>query len=162
MSIIPDYAQQVIEVMRQLEGQAELTAQYWSDNKRKEYYTQYIEQYLQWLEKYVYGGDGMLGRGLNDLLQFISKKITEFEIITDSSITESICVPKLSTSDKSLQILTSTKCCRFKINNDVPIEQTPERLTEIRSNWTIDYNLNSPGNFSAKNLRVILNRHKNG
>ena len=162
MSIIPDYAKQASELMRQLEAQADLTAQYWSDGKRKEFYTQYIEQYLQWIEKYVYGGDDMQGKGLNDLLQFVAEKTDEFERVANVSITGSIIAPGFSTGERTLQILAPADLKGAELSDDVPSEQTPEQITRLRQDWEADRALNSPGNFSSKNLRDILNKRKNG
>lgn len=170
MSIIPDYARQGVELMRQLEGQAEVTAQYWSDGKRKEYYNRYISEYLKWLENYVYGGDGMRGMGLNELLDFVAQRVDEFEEIAESSISGDIVAPGFSTGHYGTeQIMVPTHTSEAEISEasessaeNVPTEMGPANLTERRKNWTIDYNLNGPGDFSVKNLREILNKRRNG
>ncbi|MCM1449489.1 MAG: hypothetical protein NC082_04050 [Clostridiales bacterium] len=170
MSIIPDYARQGIELMRQLEGQAELTAQYWSDGKRKEYYDKFILPYLSYLETYVYGTGSLRGKGLNDLLEFVSTKIDEFEDAAESSITGDIIAPSYSTNAYSHgQILAPTefdsKDMRDVVDTpsiDVPSDRDPSRLSDRRATWTVDYNLNGPGEFSAENLRNILKRRRNG
>ncbi|MCM1451133.1 MAG: hypothetical protein NC102_02655 [Clostridium sp.] len=171
MSIIPDYARQGIELMRQLEGQASLTAQYWSDGKRKEYYSKYIMEYLKWLEAYVYGSDGMQGKGLNELLEYVSTKIDEFEDAAESSILGDIIAPGYAFYNNSEgQILapagtSANNMASVSGNtaiNDAPDEMSPENLTERRNTWTVDYNLNSPGNFSTENLREILKKRING
>lgn len=170
MSIIPDYARQGIELMRQLEGQAELTAQYWSDGKRKEYYDKFILPYLSYMETYVYGTGSIRGKGLNDLLEFVSTKIEEFEYVAESMITGDIIAPAYSTNTYSQgQLLAPTGFDSKDMRNvtdtpseDVPYEMNPNNLSERRSNWTVDYNLNSPGDFSAENLRNILKRRRNG
>lgn len=172
MSIIPDYALQATELMRQLEGQAELTAQYWSDGKRREYYDQYIQEYLDYLDQYVYGGSKMKGKGLNDLLEFIARKTDEFERIAESSITSCIIVPECLSGNGAAQILAPTQTSEWNLNvdlrsvrdsrHDVPTEQAPDQITESRSTYTIDDALNGPGNLSARNLRDILNKRNNG
>ena len=165
MSFIPDYANQATELRRQIEAQAELTAQCWSDRKRQEYYNQYVGEYIDWLEKYIYGGDGMRGKGLNDLLQFVAEKIDKFESAADSSITGNIMAYPASTGSYPGQMFAPTDLSHIELSSfgeDVPREQSPEQITENRNNWTVDYNLNSPGSFSAKNLREILNKRKNG
>jgi len=171
MSIIPDYARQGIELMRQLEGQAELTAQYWSDGKRKEYYDKFILPYLSYMETYVYGTGSIRGKGLNDLLEFVSTKIDEFEDAAESSITGDFIAPSYSSNTYSQgQLLAPTGFDSKDIRNvigtpseEVPEEMNPNNLSERRFTWTVDYDdLNSPGEFSAENLRNILKRRKNG
>lgn len=170
MSIIPDYARQSIELMRQLEGQAELTAQYWSDGKRKEYYEKYILPYLSYLETYVYGTGTIRGKGLNDLLDFVSTKIDEFEDAAESSITGDIIAPAYSSNTYPQRQLLATSGFNSRDLSDVigtpseevPHEMNPNSLSERRSSWTVDYDLNSPGEFSAENLRNILKRRING
>lgn len=163
MSFIPDYANQATELRRQVEAQAELTAQYWSDRKRQEYYDQYVGKYIDWLDKYIHGGDGMRGKGLNELLQFVADKINDFEAIAESSIMSSIVASPASTGNYPGQLYAPTGLSYTELSSlgeDVPQEQAPDYITENRNNMTVDYNLNSPGNFSAKNLREILNRRK--
>ena len=170
MSIIPDYARQALEIKQQLEVQAEVTANYWSDNKRKEFYDGHIEPYLDWLDQYVFGGDKMQGKGLNDLLEFVSSKIDEFESEAGSSIASGIVAPGFSCqgytngclANSDGQILAPTDMPSNVLNSDVPQEQTPEEVSERRADFVADYNLNSPGAFSAKNLREILNKRRNG
>lgn len=165
MSIIPDYANQASELRRQIEAQAEVTAQYWSDRKRWEYYDQYVGKYIDWLDKYVYGGSGIRGMGLNELLQFVAKKIDKFESVAESSITGNIIATPTSTGNYPGQIYAPLDCPHselLSIGEDIPQEQAPANITENRNNWTVDYKLNSPGSFSAENLRNILKRRRNG
>lgn len=171
MSIIPDYVSQTQEVIRQLEAQAQVTAQYWSDRKRNEFYEKYIEFILEWLDVYIHGTQNLKvirGRGLNDLLKFIADKIQEFEN-EGGCLTIEIGTSCVSSHSTPQQILASNNVSKYDlqaidgskyINNDVPEEQTPAQISKNRANWVVDYNLNSPGNFSAENLREILNHRR--
>lgn len=171
MSIIPDYAQQTLELSFQIESQAEVTAQTWSDSKRIDYYNQYIDNYLTWLDNYLQGKD-IYGKGLNDLLQFVSEKVDKFEEVAESSISGDILAPGFADrgdpiSDGSHQLLAPTDASAWEVNNavsaaDVPVEQSPQEISRHRNNQTVDYNLNSPGSFDPESLRKILNRRRNG
>ncbi len=169
MSMIPDYVSQVQEVARQLEAQALVTATQWSDSRRKEFYDRYIEPMLEWIDTYVNGSSGarsMQGMGLDDLLQFMDEQVSEFEAAGGSasagigffygSMPQQIMVsPRTSRSEVQAMPLTSSN------GVDIPEEQAPDQISKNRTDWTVDYNLNSPGNFSAQNLREILNRRRN-
>ena len=171
MSIIPDYAAQTLEVIRQLEAQAQVSARHWSDRKRNEFYEKYINYILEWLDVYIHGSQSdktIRGRGLNDLLRFIAEKVDEFES-EGGSITYDIVLPGISSYVTPMQIMAPITATGYDLkeydppyysNNDVPAEQTPAQISENRTNWTVDRNLNSPGNFSAENLREILNRRR--
>lgn len=171
MSIIPDYAQQTLELSRQIESQAQVTAQIWSDRKRVDFYNQYIDYYLKWLDNYLHGQE-ICGKGLNDLLQFVSDKVDEFEDAAQSSISGDIVAPDYAcggapVSGGSHQIMASTSVSSHDVNHaipnsDVPDEQSPEEISRNRYNQTVDYNLNSPGSFNPESLRKILNRRRNG
>lgn len=171
MSIIPDYAQQTLELSFQIESQAEVTAQTWSDSKRVDYYNQYIDYYLQMLDNYIHGQE-ICGKGLNDLLQFVSEKVDEFEKVAVSPISGDIIAPDYACggdpiSDGSHQLLAPTDASAWEVNNavsaaDVPVEQSPQEISRHRDNQTVDYNLNSPGSFDPESLRKILNRRRNG
>lgn len=170
MSIIPDYAHQAQELIQQLEASAEVTSREWSDGKRYEYFSQYVEEYFKELEKFLYGNE-ICGKGINDLLQFVADKIDEFDNVSDTSIAGNIIAPTYSAGTAftpgSRQIFvspeTSTSDMKsFIPEEDIPEEQLPENISRHRAEWTVDYNLNSPGSFSAQNLREILRRRKEG
>ena len=170
MSLIPDYAQQGNELIRQLEAQAEVTATIWSDTIRVEYYTRYVEEYLKWMDNYIHG-EQISGKGLNELLQFVSDKIDEFEETAESPISSDIYAPDYSgngnyTND-SFQIMASTKSTSSDIEysisgSHIPLGQSPADMTENRENGTVDYKLDTPGSFSAQHLHEILRRRKDG
>lgn len=164
MKLIPDYAHQATELSRQLEAQAEVTAHAWSDMKRVEYYTKYIEEYLKWIDNYITGNE-ICGKGLNDLLQFVSDKIQEFEEAAESSISGDIIAPEYYSSSSPVtdahQIMMPANAQSSDVTSvipdaNIPAEQTPDTISNNRYNAVVDYNLNGPGSFSAQNLREIL------
>lgn len=168
MSIIPDYVAQAQEVSRQLEAQAMVTAQSWSDTKRNEYYDKYVQYFIDWLDVYIHGsqtGKIIRGRGLNELLSLVQQKIDEFED-AGGSIAQDIVAPGCDSHSGPTQFMAPVDFTRDDVNRlgsvaeTPPEEQSPASITENRANWTVDYNLNSPGNFSAENLRDILNKRR--
>lgn len=170
MSFTPDYAQQAQELSRQLESQAMDTASAWSDRKRQEYYEKYLNPYAEYLDTYVHGNGNITGMGLNDLLEFVSQKIDEFEEAAESSISGEIIAPQMSHGGGPRQVMVPSNFTSSDVhraigpvnppNAEVPYEQSPEQMSERRSTWTVDYDLNSPGNFSSQNLRDILSRRR--
>ncbi len=82
MSNIPDYVLQVQEVERQIEAQSAATAEDWKDAVQERYYTNFMDAYREKIELYIYGGMGMTGKGLNDLLVFLDKKMQEMEAVS--------------------------------------------------------------------------------
>lgn len=172
MSIVPDYVPQAQEIIRQLEAQAQVTAQYWSDSKRNEFYDKYVAYILDWMDVYIHGSQScktIRGKGLNDLLQYVSERVGEFESLA-GPITSTIVPAVSGRYGSTAQILAPYSASNTYLRDfeqtsiakdDVPEEQTPSQISENRRNWTVDYNLNSPGSFSAENLRNILNRRRN-
>lgn len=172
MNVVPDFVPQAQDIIRQLEAQAQVTAQYWSDSKRNEFYNKYVTYILDWMDGYIHGSHSckiIRGKGLNDLLQFVSEKVEEFESFA-GSITSTIVHYEKGNYGSSAQILAPSNASSTYLRcfeqtsvtkDDVPEEQTPSQISENRRNWTVDYNLNSPGSFSAENLRNILNRRRN-
>lgn len=82
MSNIPDFAMQVQEVQRQIEAQSDVTAQDWKDAVQQRYYDNYMNAYKEMMELYIYGGSGISGKGINDLLVFLDEQMQKMEQLT--------------------------------------------------------------------------------
>lgn len=176
MSILPDYPQQAVELIQQLEAQAMITAGSWSDVKREEFYDRYVVECIDRLECYIYGGDSMRGKGLNELLEFVGGKVDEFESEGAASISHDIIAPAISINGCGCsgipchQILAPADATASDLAAalpDAPVETLPPQLApgnvaKRRDDCDVDPELNSTGNFSPENLRNILNKRING
>lgn len=85
MSNIPDFAMQAMEIARQIEAQSSVTAEDWKDVVKDRYYTNYVDAYTQKIDLYIHGGDGIVGKGINDLLVFLDEKMQQMAQLTGVS-----------------------------------------------------------------------------
>lgn len=85
MSNIPDFTAQVLEIQRQLEGQAAATSDDWKDSVKDRYYARYIDPYRQKIDLYIHGGSDMFGKGIDELLVFLDVQMQEMAKLTGLS-----------------------------------------------------------------------------
>lgn len=79
MSFRPDFAQQAQALADGLASVALASADKWSDPKREEYYDRYIRVFLDRIDAYIHGGENMQGMGIDELLEYVTTRMDEFE-----------------------------------------------------------------------------------
>lgn len=82
MSNIPDFATQMTAVQCQIEAQSDVTAQDWNDVVQRRYYQDYVNVYKERIDIYLNGGTQISGKGLNELLVYVSDLMTQMEQLT--------------------------------------------------------------------------------
>ena len=73
----PSFVIDVQNIYKPLGAQSEVTRSVWKDSVGKRFYEQYVKRYKEDTDLYIYGGQGMKGRGLNDLLMLFDKSQKE-------------------------------------------------------------------------------------
>lgn len=77
-----DYVLQMQEIQRAVLAQAEATKSLWQDDVAKRYYGDYVDCYEKNINAYLRGGPEILGKGLEELLEFFEQKIAEMSQLT--------------------------------------------------------------------------------
>lgn len=79
--MIPDYVRQIQEIERQFGSQAAVTAEKWSDDVAKRFYYKFVDRYSKDMHSYL-TGEGITGKGLDDLLRFVEQKANEMTALS--------------------------------------------------------------------------------
>lgn len=82
MSNIPDFSNQMLEVEKQLKTQIVITQEDWQDEKAETYHKEHLQQYEEIIQLYLNGGMNMIGMGLIELMEFVSRKMDDMERLT--------------------------------------------------------------------------------
>lgn len=77
-----DYVPQMLEIQRAVLSQAETTKSMWQDDVAKRYYGDYVDCYEKYIDAYLRGGTEIMGKGLEELLEFFEQKIEEMSQLT--------------------------------------------------------------------------------
>lgn len=93
MSNAPDFAISAVEIARQLEAQAVVTARSWADPQREKFYEDFVLPMLNGLTDYVHGGDSIQGLGINKLIELIEAKLQEISSLAEISVDAAACGP---------------------------------------------------------------------
>ncbi len=79
--MIPDYVQQLQGVQCDFQTQCSITQENWNDCVSERYYDKYVDEYDKLIYKAIHG-DGINGKGLDDLFVFIDNCQQEMERVT--------------------------------------------------------------------------------
>lgn len=96
MTPIPDFVQQTLEIVRQLDIQVEVCRNYWQDKVSERFYFQYPKKMENVVQRFLNGdhmeivGDAINGKGLNDLLIYLQQKESEVDALCQD------CTPYLT------------------------------------------------------------------
>lgn len=96
MTPIPDFVQQTLEIVRQLDIQVEVCRNYWQDKVSERFYFQYPEKMGNVVQRFLNGdhmeivGDAINGKGLNDLLIYLQQKEIEVDALCQDSASSAI------------------------------------------------------------------------
>lgn len=87
MTPIPDFIQQTLEIVRQLDIQVEVCRKFWQDKVAERFYFHYPEKMDNVVQRFLNGnhmeivGDAINGKGLNDLLIYLQQKESEVDAL---------------------------------------------------------------------------------
>ncbi len=81
MNNIPDFVLNFQEIQHNLEVVVQQTAQVWSDQTQKRYFTQYLDKYTESINNYI-TGLADVNIGLDQILRAISDALDKMEIMT--------------------------------------------------------------------------------
>lgn len=92
------YSLQAQAVLDSIGRQSEITAIGWQDCVKERFYHDYMISCIDDINKYINGGTGMQGMGLNELLLYLEEKLKELEALT--GIGMPLLIPGARNSDE--------------------------------------------------------------
>lgn len=93
--MIPDYVLQMQEIQRQFESTANVLKEDWKDDVQKRFYDDFVTPFSEDTKTYMYGGSGIYGMGLDELLKLMEKQMNAMSSLAGVNVTADVVAVSL-------------------------------------------------------------------
>lgn len=93
--MIPDYVLQMQEIQRQLDSTASMLKNDWKDDVQKRFFEDYVTPFKKETNTYMYGGSGIYGMGLDELLKLMEKQMDAMSSVAGINVTAEVVAVSL-------------------------------------------------------------------